>query len=86
MYDDEEKKGSIFDRPKKRKKKEKKSAQKSTQRTALSLFEISNPGRFRRVASIDRAGVNEDVIVDDDVFSSLLSGEKNSRRPRWIWM
>jgi len=54
MYDDEEKKGSIFDRPKKKKKKKKKKNRHKNQRTALSLFEISNPGRFRRVASIER--------------------------------
>ena len=26
------------------------------------------------------------VVVDDDVFSSLLSGENSRRRPRWIWI
>ena len=57
------------------------------ERLSLFLkFPIRDAFVRRVVASIDRAGVNEDVIVDDDVFSSLLSGEKNSRRPRWIWM
>ena len=57
------------------------------ERLSLFLkFPIRDAFVRRVVASIDRAGVNEDVIVDDDVFSSLLSGEKNSRRPRWIWI